>query len=337
MSTSIFQSLFRNFKSTPSNVVLVLLWLIAVVGVIGSLLPSLNRLTVVVGLSSFAFIVILIWTLAQKKPYSTDLPNMDFLLTPPIGFGTATTALVAAIGIAFVIGMMIGTAVSLTSISALIGTGITLSWRTQLKTQTILGGISASFIAGLGTMFLGNGDLSWAIFNFIVILPLFIAGALLVSHTGLANVRLLQGDYTRGLKGFLWACVLAVPASLLNLFGNLQQGDIWVSHWWQPFYAIVPGVAEETWARLFFTTFCYALLRPTTNQHPRRAIVVAILFGALVHSFAHTGINPLGLVVGGLLYFVPSALLFIKYDFEHAIGYHFLIDFFRFSAALFQG
>jgi len=337
MSTSFFQSLFRNFKSNPSNLLLVLLWLVAAVGAISFLLPNLKKLTFVVGPSSFAFIVILIWTLARKKPYSTDLPNMDYLLTSPIGFRTATTVLFAAIGIAFVIGLIIGPAVSLMLISALIGTGITLSWRTQLKKQTILAGISASLIAGLGIVFLGNGDLSWAIFNSAIILPTFTAGSLLVKHTGFGSIRLLRGEYALGLKGFLWACALAVPASLLNLFGNLQQGDTWVAHWWQPLYAIVPGVAEETWARLFFTTFCYALLRPTTNQHPHRAFVVAILVGALVHSFAHTGINPLGLIVGGLLYFIPAALLFIKYDFEHAIGYHFLIDFVRFTAALFQG
>jgi len=337
MPTSVVQSLSRNLKSTPSNALLVLLWLVAVGGAIGSLLPSLNKLTVVVGLSSFAYIVILIWSLSRKKPYSTDLPNMDFLLTRPIGFGMATTILFAAIGIAFVVGMMIGPAVSLMLISALIGTGITIYWRTQLKTRAIVVGISASLLAGFGIMFLGNGDLSWAIFNSVVILPLFTAGTLLIKHTGLASVHLLRGEYALGLRGFLWGCVLAVPASLLNLLGNLQQSDTWVVHWWQPFYAIVPGVAEETWARLFLTTFCYALLRPTTNQHPRRAFVVAILVVALVHSFVHTGINPLGLIVGGLLYFVPAALLFIKYDLEHAIGYHFLIDFVRFTAALFQG
>jgi len=257
-------------------------------------------------------------------------------LTPQIKFWAATIGLLLGLGIVFVIGMMVGTAVSLMGISALIAAGITISWRSHLNNQTVLVGLAFSLVAGLGIRYLGNGDLSWAIFNFVTILPLFTGGSLLASHTGLANVRLLQGEYSLGLKSFLWACVLAFPASLLNLLGNLQQGDTWVAHWWQPLYAIVPGIAEETWARLFFTTLCYAILRPTDNQHPRRAIVISILAGALVHSFAHTGLNPLGLIIGGLLYFIPTALLFIKYDFEHAVGYHFLIDFVRFSAALFQ-
>ena len=64
---------------------------------------------------------------------------------------------------------------------------------------------------------------------------------------------------------------------------------------------------------------------------------VDLLVGALVHGFAHTGIDPFGLVIGSLLYGLPTALLFIKKDFEHAVGYHFLIDFVRFVAALLNG
>jgi F0F1-type ATP synthase assembly protein I len=64
---------------------------------------------------------------------------------------------------------------------------------------------------------------------------------------------------------------------------------------------------------------------------------VAVLIGALVHGFAHTGIDPFGLIIGSLLYGLPTALLFIKKDFEHAVGYHFLIDFVRFMAALLNG
>lgn len=334
MSTTI--SPIRNIISKPLQTILAVLWLVAVAGAIGSLIPGLSGLNVAVGLSSFVFIVLLIWTLTCKKPYSTDMPDIDFILTTRINFWAAAIGLLLAIGIVFIMGMMVGMAVSLMGVSALIAAGITISWRSQLNKQTVLVGFAFSIIAGLGTRYLGNGDLSWAIFNFATVFPLFTGGVLLVSRTGLANIRLLQGEYSLGLKSFLWACVLAFPASLLNLLGNLQQGDTWVTHWWQPLYAIVPGMAEETWARLFFTTLCYALLRAADNRHPRRAIVISILAGALVHSFAHTGPNPLGLIIGGLLYFIPTALLFIKYDFEHAIGYHFLIDFVRFSAALFQ-
>jgi hypothetical protein len=307
-----------------------------VAGGILSLLPALSGFTVVVGLSSFVFIVVLIWTLSRKKPYAADLPDMDFLLTPRLGFGAAIGVIVTGIGVLFVIGMAVGRAASMYALSALIGAGITVSWRSRLTTRAAIFGVLAGLIAGGGIAFLGNGDLSWAVFNLMTVPPLFTGGALLIGRTNLARVRLLQGEYWHGLQGFLWASVLAVPASVLNLLGNMQARDTWLVHWWQPLYAIVPGIAEETWARLFVTTFCYALLRPATTPRPRRAVFVAVLAGILLWGFAHTGINPVGIVIGSLLYGIPTALLFFKYDFEHAVGYHFMIDSVRFVAALFQ-
>jgi hypothetical protein len=160
---------------------------------------------------------------------------------------------------------------------------------------------------------------------------------LLIRRTGLAHSKWMNGRVALGLQSFLWGCVLALPAALLNLLGNLQAGDTWVRHVWQSLYAFVPALAEETWARLFLTTLIYAALRPVSGSRPRRAVVAAILIGALVHGFAHSGINPFGIVIGSLLYGLPTALLFIKKDFEHAIGYHFLVDFVRFLAAFLQG
>jgi hypothetical protein len=116
----------------------------------------------------------------------------------------------------------------------------------------------------------------------------------------------------------------------------MHLGDTWVVDWWQPAYAIVPAVAEETWVRLLLTTLIYALLRPAAAGHPRRAVLIAVLAGCFAHSIAHTGFDPLGLLIGGLLYGIPSALLYIKFDFESVMGYHFLMDFIRFGAALYR-
>jgi len=41
----------------------------------------------------------------------------------------------------------------------------------------------------------------------------------------------------------------------------------------------------------------------------------------------------LGIIIGSLLYSIPEVLLMIKKDFEHAVGYHFMVDFVRYSAA----
>jgi hypothetical protein len=146
-------------------------------------------------------------------------------------------------------------------------------------------------------------------------------------------VRILDGTSTLVLRGLLIGCVLGVPASLFNLLGNIQSQDTYIIHWWQPLYAIVPAIAEESWARLFLVSFCYAVLRPVADVRPRRAVVVAILISILAFSSAHAGLNPFVIVIDGLLFSAPYALLLIKKDFEHAVGYHFITDFFRFVAA----
>lgn len=323
-----------NTKYTPGNLLMLLLWLIAVVGAVLFFFSDDNGLAVVVGLSSFAFIVVLIWALVRKRPYSADLQDMDFVLTHRVSFGVAFSILVAGIGALFLIGMVIGPAVSIILVSAFLGFGLVVSWRSQLSKRIVVTGILVGLLVGLGIIFLGNGDLVWAVFNLATLPLTFMSGALLIRRSGLAQSRLLQGDYSGAVRGFIWACAIAVPAALLNLLGGIQGGDSWIEYWWQPLYALVPGIAEETWARLFLTTLFYALLRPAANLHPRRVIFFSILFGALVHGFGHTGIDPLGLVIGSVLYGVPAGLLFVKYDFEHAVGYHFLIDFVRYAAAL---
>lgn len=89
----------------------------------------------------------------------------------------------------------------------------------------------------------------------------------------------------------------------------------------------------STWARLFLVSFSYAMLGPVTSQLPPHAVVLAILISILAFSTSHAGLNSFVIVIDGLLFSTPYALLFIKKDFEHAVGYHFMVDFMRFIAA----
>ncbi len=305
------------------------LWLLSVGGgICRSILPS-SGLDFLTGLSAFAFIAALIWFLARKKPAVDDLPDLDLFSGARPGFWLRVFLIFLGLGIAFFVGMMIGTGFSLLLVCGLMGLGITIAWRKQLTGGVVWTGLAAGLISELGILFVGNGDLSWAVANLVLIPPAFTAGALLLRHAKLGQIHVLEGKPAVGVQGFLFACLLAVPASLLNLLGNLQSQDTWIHRWWQPLYAIVPGIAEETWARLFLVAVCYAILLPATNQRPRRALVVAILTSVIAHGFAHTGIDSFGIVIGSLLYSLPSALLLIKGSFEHAVGYHFMVDFVR--------
>jgi hypothetical protein len=53
----------------------------------------------------------------------------------------------------------------------------------------------------------------------------------------------------------------------------------------------------------------------------------------LAFGTTHAGLNPFVIIIDGLLFSTPYALLLIKKDFEYAVGYHFMTDFVRFTAA----
>jgi hypothetical protein len=324
-------------KTKLSNLSLAVLWVATAVGACLAWLLRLTILSVVVGLASFFFIVMLTWVLARSRPRAAELPDLAGPGKCHLGFGWRTVLLLAGVLATSMIGLMIGTGAGPILVTGLAGLGLTLAWKHELDRRLLIFGTALGLLAGLGIALLGNGDLSWAIFNGVCLPPAFTGGILLLRRTRLAHSSFMDGRFILGLRSFVLGCILAMPAALLNLLGNLQTGDSWIRHAWQPLYAFVPALAEETWARLFLTTLCYAILRPVSNLHPGRAVLAAILIGALVHGFSHTGIDPFGLFIGSLLYGLPAALLFIKKDLEHAIGYHFLIDFVRFVAALMQG
>lgn len=288
---------------------------------------------VALGLSSFAFIVGLVWSLGRQKPAVDELPAFDIFSGERPGYWVRTILIFVGLALTFFIGMMVGTGFSLMLVCGLIGFGVTIAWRGQLTGRIAGLALAAGIISALGIAFLGNGDLSWAIANLITLPPAFSGGVLLLQRTQLGKVRLVEGEIGLALKGFAMGCLLAVPAAVLNQLGNMSGQDTWVVNWWQPLYAIVPGIAEETWARLFLMPFCYAIVRPVAGARPRRALGVAILVSLLAHGFAHTGIDPFGILIGTVLYTLPVALLLVKKDFEHAVGYHFMVDFVRFGGA----
>jgi hypothetical protein len=233
----------------------------------------------------------------------------------------------------FFLGLMFGVGFVIMLACGLIGLWITIARRNRLTRRLVGFSLLAGLVSGLGQAFLGEGDLSWTAAYLLTIPPAFTGGALLLRRTQLGHLRWLEGKPVLAVKGFLFGCVLAVPGALLNQLGNLSGQDNWVTHGWQPLYAIVPAVAEETWARLLIIPFCYAVMWPATSQRPRRALLVAILISTVAWGFAHTGFNLAGLILGSLLFGLPEALLLVKKDFEHAVGYHFLIDFVRYLAA----
>lgn len=322
------------FRRRLSTRLFILLWIASAAGFAASFLPGMKAGATVSGASAFVFILALLWRLGRATPHATDLSDLAPLVVPRLGFW-AMTGVVALVSMAvMVLGMAVSPALGAIGTSVLIALCIAVAWRRRLRVRLVAGGLCAGAALAWMILFLGNGDRTWAVFEAVTTPFLFVAGVLLFDHAGLGHFRLLERQFPAALRGFVWGCVLALPAALLNILGGTQAQDTWVTRPWQPLYALVPGIGEEIWARLFMTTLFYALLRPSTNARPGRALAGAVLFGTLVHTFAHGGIHPVSLVVGALLYGIPMALLFVKRDLEHAVGYHFFIDFVRYVAAL---
>jgi hypothetical protein len=248
--------------------------------------------------------------------------------------------IIASVLALFVLGIAQHPWVMVLLAAALISLRLIWIWRGRLTRRLVALGLAAGALAAIAGIPASQSGLAGLLFTLATTPLIFIGGGLLLEHTGLARSRLLEGRYAAALGSFAWGCALALPAALLNILGGANPSDTWVSRWWHPLAALAPGIAEEVAARLFLTTLCYALLQPAAGKRPRRAVVAAVLLGAIVHSLAHLptlsmlSFQGLTFLIVGLLYGVPPALLFVKRDLEQAIGYHFLVDFIRFLAAL---
>jgi hypothetical protein len=223
---------------------------------------------------------------------------------------------------------------------ALVALRIVVMWRRRLTPRLVAVGITVGLLAGAAqaVQIASSGDpfdVFWAVFQTVAVPPLFIGGGLLLEHTGIGRSRLLKGEYGGALVSFLAGCVLYLPLALVNTVGGAPAGYTWMDALWKPLaFCWLPALAEEAWARLFLVTLCYALLRPVSNEHPRRAVVAAVLLSATAHGLVH-GPSLTALLETGLIYLLPMAVLFVKRDWEHAVGAHYVVNLVPFLAVFF--
>jgi hypothetical protein len=286
-----------------------------------------------------AYILILIWRFARSKPHATDLPDS----TPIVKFFPGYRAMLWFITVLTLV------LVALTSIllqdgwltlllSIPLSLVIIITWRKRLNRRLIIASIITVIALALVEQLLGS-EMSSGLVVPIGSALMCLAGMLLLNHTRLTHIRLLDGEYLEAGKSFVWGCVLAVPPALLNTISmqlaQPSEFDLLFDRWWEPLYALQPGLLEEIWARLFLTTLLYALLRPTSNERPQRALIWAMVIAAFFHGVAHypgSITNPLEGIYITLMYGIPLALLYVKRDLEQAIAYHFFVDLIRFAA-----
>ena len=320
------------------QIALAVLWLLASGLLLARYLPDssqFNSFGQGAGLLFLALIIVVLW---RAPPRAADLPNLTPGPMLGLGYRTMLGAILAALIALFLLGivfhpwLVLVIAFTLAAIGVIAKRRQSLSWR-MIGLGLFIGALCLS-LSGLS----GRLDMFQAI-HLACVPILFVGGVLLTQESGLTLVYCVDGTWTEVAKGLLIGCVLAVPAAFLNISYGAHSGDAWIDQPWEPIVALVPGFAEEIWARLFLLTAIYVLLRRRSNDRPTRVVLAAVFIAAAVHSLAHLPghmvFSPAAvpMLLTALLYGVPMGLLFVKFGFEHAVGYHFFIDFVRFIAA----
>ena len=100
-----------------------------------------------------------------------------------------------------------------------------------------------------------------------------------------------------------------------------------MTHLWMPFsLPWFSGIAEEVLYRLLLVTLCYFMLRPAFNKFPAVAVVLSALFSGIIFGSGHGGSLMDRFLTTGVLYGLPLAVLYVRRDWEHAVGAHYMIN-----------
>jgi hypothetical protein len=208
---------------------------------------------------------------------------------------------------------------------------ILIAWRREIGVPAILLGLAVATVAFLTGLPLYQNQFYGKVYFIVVlafVMPMFVTGGLLSNRTGLRGSQLYAVQYRKAVVSFLWGCLLFIPLGLTNAAAGAPDTSMtWVTRWWMPFsLPLFPGIVEETWYRLFLVSLCYFLLRPAFSKRPAIALVFTVLFSAITFGLGHGGTLMENLLITGLLYGLPMAVIFAWRDWEDAVGAHYMIN-----------
>jgi hypothetical protein len=276
-----------------------------------------------------AYVLALFWYLIRTGPSVKQLPDLSPLLLPKPRIGR----LVPVIVIAFLLlAELSGQGRGIVKLLLMPATvWILIVWRREIGLPTILLGLAVATVAFLGGLpFYQNQSIGKVDFVLLLafVMPMFVAGGLLSKRTGLRGSQLYAGRYRKAVVSILWGCLLFIPLGLTNAAaGSPGPRMTWVTRWWIPLsLPLFDGIVAEAWLRLFLVSLCYLLLRPAFSKRPVIALVCAVLFSAITFGLGHGGTLLENLLITGLLYGLPMAVIFARRDWEHAVGAHYMIN-----------
>lgn len=313
----------------PHLIVLIVMWLFTTVTVVIWILRGAResgQYNNECNLLQVAYILALFWYLIRTGPSVKQLPELKPLLLSRWSIGKWIPV--------FVIVLLLWSEFADQGILLLLlmpaSLWILVVWRREIGLVPILAGLAVTTIAFLGGLPMVQNQMLGSVIFFGLLLfvtPMLVAGGLLYQHTGLGGSPLSSGQVRKALKSFLVGCLLFIPFGLLDAATGSSRGLTWVTHWWMPIsLPLFSGISEEVWYRLFLVTLCYYLLRPAFKETPVVAVTLSVLFSGIVFGLGHGGTLEDRFLITGLLYGVPLAVLYVRRDWEHAAGAHYMIN-----------
>ena len=314
---------------TPHRIALITMWLITTVCLVVMLFSGVRKtgqFRVERDILQVAYVLALFWYLIRTGPSVKQLPDLSPLLLPRLRIGKLIPVIVIAL---LFVAAFFAPGIQL-PLLILATIWILIVWRREIGLPAVGLGFAVTIIAFLaGLPFYQNQYIGKGFFIglLVFVMPMFVAGGLLSKRTGLVGSQLYAGRFKKAVVSFLWGCLLFIPLGLIDTAAGGSIGMTWVNRWWiplsQPWYS---GIVEETWSRLFLVSLCCLLLRPAFSKHPAIAIVCAVLFSAITFGLGHGGTLQERLLITGLLYGLPMAVIFVKRDWEHAVGAHYMTN-----------
>ena len=322
--------LYKRVVLAAHNIALPAMWLITTVSLVVMLFSGVRnsgQFHAERHILQVAYVLALCWYLIRTGPSLEQLPDLSPLLLPRLRIGKLIPVIVIAL---LFVAEFFGQGILL-PLLMLATIWILIAWRREIRLPAVLLGLAATTIALLaGLPFYQNQYIGKVTFILLLafVMPMFVAGGLLSKRTGLAGSQLYAGRYGKAVVSFLWGCLLFIPLGLTNAAaGSPGPGMMWVTRWWmplsQPWFS---GIVEEAWFRLFLVSLCYWLLRPAFSKHPAVAVLCAVLFSGITFGLGHGGTLLENLLITGLLYGLPMAVVFARRDWEHAVGAHYMIN-----------
>jgi len=283
------------------------------------------------------YVVALLWYLARTGPSPALLPEVKPVILPKSPLGPWIPALGIALVFVLVAASDDGTDILL--LSMMVTTiWVLVVWRSEIRLSWVVQGLAVGLIALLaGIPAKNNGVISETVFYLLplFVLPMYVAGGLLIDRTGLGGIQLRAEGPGKAFKSFLWGCLLFLPLGIFNVADGPMDFDVgWVTEWWMPLsLPWFSGIAEEAWFWLFLVGLCFFLLRPVFKSRSALAIMATVLFSGITFGLGH-GRDLETFLTTGLLYGVPMAAVFARRDWEHAVGAHYIINMLPWVAAL---